>query len=160
MRRAPPSEFLVSRFGWWRGAIVAAAAASALALGAWGWLERDPARTLPAVLLGIATIAAAIVTAFQSRPVRLRWDGEHWYAPAEGAGDASAAAHRLIVAVDLGPWMLLCLRPVPSAPAARTLWIPIQRRGHEAQWHGMRRAVYFPRPSVGGPPVPEPQTHE
>jgi hypothetical protein len=47
------------------------------------------------------------------------------------------------VVIDLGPWMLL--RFTADAPP-RTTWLPVQRRGLEAQWHALRCAVYSPRP--------------
>jgi hypothetical protein len=162
MRRTPPTEFLVSHFGWWRAAIGATATLAATALAVWGWHRGGDASTVTGMVLGGLALAAALSAAGGSRPVRLRWDGEHWHIDgvAGGKDDGQGAQHGLVVAIDIGPWMLLRLRPVLPQPSVRTRWIPVQRRGHEAQWHGMRRAVYFPRSSAGGPPMAEPHPPE
>jgi hypothetical protein len=41
----------------------------------------------------------------------------------------------------------MLLRFTPDAPARMT-WLPVQRRGLEAQWHALRCAVYSPRPAA------------
>lgn len=164
MRRVLPTDFEVTHFGWWRGTIAMVAVLAASALAFWGWRQRGHALAMPAAALGVVALVGALSVAGRQGSTRLRWDGEHWYvdSPGDARDDPQGAPHRLVVAIDLGPWMLLKFLPVqaPGVAPARSRWLPVQRQGHEGQWHGMRRAVYFPRSSVGGPSLTEPHSPE
>jgi hypothetical protein len=81
------------------------------------------------------TMLALAVSLWRVPAQSLRWDGQVWR--------LDAVPGELTVAVDIGPWMLL--RFTPGA-GSRTRWLPVQRRGLEAQWHALRCAVYAPRP--------------
>ena len=43
--------------------------------------------------------------------------------------------------------MLLQFRAHDRSHSPRMIWLPVQRRGLEPQWHGLRCAVYSPRPA-------------
>ena len=150
MRTAPPSGFTLTRFGLWRCGVAVLCVAAAAALAGWVWPMRHDAALLAAAGLGLAACVAALAAVLRGPPAfRLRWVAPDWYVEAGRA--AAAGPYRLDVPVDLGVWMLLRLR----AEGRPSVWIPVQRRGHETQWHGLRRAVYFPRPTDGGPPAAE-----
>jgi hypothetical protein len=53
-------------------------------------------------------------------------------------------AGRVGVAVDLGAWLLLRFK---AEDTLRGRWLPVQRRGHELAWHGLRATVYCARPA-------------
>ena len=58
----------------------------------------------------------------------------------------------LEVAIDLGSFLLLRLRGGRGA-----VWLPVQRRGLEREWHALRCAVYSPPAAVAASPtVPHP----
>ena len=93
---------------------------------------------------GIAVLGASLVQ--RSRATHLRWDGLVWHLGP--IGDA-ATPGELHVAIDLGPWMLLRFSASLPDARARTSWLPVQRRGLEAEWHALRCAVYSPRTAPG-----------
>jgi hypothetical protein len=139
-----PLDFRISvrRFGVWRlGSALIGAAATAtacawavLSLGAVGWV---------AALFGCAGI---VITAVLARPVpafSLRWDTQAWHLePGSSRGQAGRTGH-IHVALDLGSWLLLRLS---SGSSRRVVWLPVQRRGHEADWPALRRTVHCARP--------------
>lgn len=157
MRPAPPPEFHLHRFGLWRGGIALLCMLAGAAVTAGWWPQRDDP------LVGaMAAVAAGIVgwAAWSARrpvSVRLRWDSQDWFVGLDGEREPAGPC-RLDVAIDLGIWMLL--RTMATDGAGRRVWIPAQRAGHEGQWHALRRAVYFPRPTVGAPPGAEPHLPE
>jgi hypothetical protein len=77
--------------------------------------------------------------ALHQRPIDLRWDGQAWYL---GDATSDAVPGELGVMLDLGAWMLLRFKPLPSG---KVVWLPVQRRGLEAEWHALRCAVYASR---------------
>ena len=87
------------------------------------------------IAVGALAVSACAVSLWHVPAQSLRWDGRAW--------QLDAAAGELSVAIDLGPWMLLCFMPEGRG---RCSWLPIQRRGLEAHWHALRCAVYSPRP--------------
>lgn len=94
---------------------VAALGASMLLLGTLGWwLAR---RTWPVA------------------PGHLRWDGVQWRCT--GRGDDTVLV-RLVVALDLGTWVLLRLHP---AAGARAQWRVASARAAGGAWHGLRLAL-------------------
>ena len=150
MRASPPIEVVLNRFGWWRGAVIVLALAAVSVLVAWIVSSRELQPTaviLAAGLAGLAFVGGALSIA-GVQPARLRWDGRSWQM---NGADAAHEPHAgsLQVAIDLGIWMLL--RFVADAPheGRRVVWLPVQRRGLEAQWHALRCAVHSP------PPVPD-----
>jgi hypothetical protein len=94
----------------------------------------------------------------------LRWDTRQWHlGPASTTGDEPHSG-RLAVAIDLGAWMLLRFQPDGAAGKRRSIWLPVQRRGLETQWHALRCAVYSARPAegheAGSRPAVSPESQE
>lgn len=87
----------------------------------------------------------------------LRWDTQQWHLGAASTLGQEPHAGRLMVALDLGAWMLL--RLIPSAVSASSVrlpaggWLPVQKRGHETHWHALRCTVYSARPVLAVPPA-------
>ena len=148
MRASPAFQITLRRFGVWRGAVAGLAASGALAASGW-WVGR--ASSTDAVLIASLAVAGALWVALASAsarvpPATLRWDGQHWHLGRAMSSDGAALAGELGVAIDLGPWMLLRFRPLAPGRRRTPTWLPVQRRGLEAQWHALRCAVYSPRP--------------
>jgi hypothetical protein len=95
------------------------------------WLLRlfDSASWPAAALAGAAGLLAWRGTAGQG--AMLVWDGQHW--------TADGVPGQLAVMMDLGPWMLLHLRP-DAAGSSRWLAVAVQEAG--PAWHGLRAAAY------------------
>ena len=130
MRAAPAVSVSCNRAGAWRGflALMPALAAAALVAWALGHLQRP---AWPALLVALPVAAVAWR---QARPeaVTLAWDGQHWR--------ADGCPGSLDLMLDLGPWMLLRLRP--DEPAQRVFWIPVSAADAGAARHALRAAVH------------------
>ena len=151
MRAAPAFQISLHRFGVWRGAVMLLAALGLAAIAAWT-IDRE---TVPAATAGglVALLVGGLAVSLASVPaVGLRWDGVRWHLGPPGSTSDDAVPGELVVAIDLGPWMLLRFEPAAPPPAPRARWLPVQRRGLEAQWHALRCAVYSPRPAPGAGP--------
>jgi len=152
MRTAPALQLEVRRFGIWQAAIAALTTAAMANIAAW---VASVAPYEPAVtwwLAGAASIAsvAAAVTLLRPSAFRLSFDAQGWKL---GGVLASSIARpgRIFVRVDLGFWMLLSFQPEPAAGPGLRRWLPLQRRGLEADWHALRCAVYSARPEPATP---------
>ena len=121
----------------WRAAVVALALAGAAVVAGWLVGRESPASIELMMLVAMAALLMfALATSLWRVPAQsLRWDGQVWL--------LDVAPGQLKVAIDLGPWMLLYFVPETEG---RMRWLPVQRRGLEAQWHALRCAVYSPRP--------------
>lgn len=97
----------------------------------------------------------------------LRWDGEGWLLQPLGPDGRPGAAPELPlqpprVAWDLGPALLLALRPRAAGPwpAGLPRWLPLQAGACAGDWGALRAALYSARPAgprpEGGPPTPPP----
>lgn len=140
-----PFQITVRRFGaWWLGCVSLVAVAAAVTVW-WARSAIDPHAlwlTGSGVLL-LGASGALLASALQLRPTSLRWDGQLWHiGPAAMAGQEPQSG-RMLVALDLGPWMLLRF---VAGGARGGRWLPVQRRGHEAGWHALRATVYCARP--------------
>ncbi len=141
----------------WRAGVAALALLASLALVSWWWLGSGE---LPTGLSGAVVVlgTAAIVSAWRLRAecgARLRWDGRAW---SLARGAAAPAEGSLVVALDLGAWMLL--RFDAAVPPARH-WVPAGRADLAGQWHAFRCAVYSARPAPGGSSAAaSPASHE
>ena len=146
MRAAPAFQVSLQRFGVWRGAVLSLVALGVTVMAAWLVTRESPPVSLTFVLVVVVlTLLAALGAALAKTPaVDLRWDGRAWYL---GAPSSDAISGELSVAIDLGPWMLLRFSPALPDARARVVWLPVQRRGLESQWHALRCAVYSPRPA-------------
>lgn len=151
MRASPAFHARVERFGAWRAAIAALLVIAGAALVAW-LASRDEftplSVRLAVAVLGVAVLLAA-ARAMRCRALDLHWDGQAWQVRHAHPTGGAPMAGRIAVALDLGAWMLLKFdrRDVPRH--RRTVWIPVQRRGLEAQWHALRCAVYCARSARG-----------
>ena len=94
-----------------------------------------------AALLTAATVALAISLARVGAGTLSCRDGE-WSFAADGGPSRSGP---LTVAIDWGSFLLLRLEPRPHGH----VWLPVQRRGLERDWHALRCAVYSP-PRLAG----------
>ena len=131
------------RFGAWRAAIATLASAAWLASLAWAVVSRDtvPVPLLAAVVAAATGIVATALTLRRVEPGTLRSESGQWsFTPF--ASPAVPESGELVVAIDLGSFMLLSF--LPAGQSRR--WLPAQRRGLEADWHALRAAVHAPRP--------------
>ena len=149
MRAAPAIQISLTRFGAWRAAVLAPTLVAMLT--ATGWLAGQAGLTLatkvPLILLVAGSMLWLGASLIRLPTVQLAWDGQGWALRRAAPIGIEPVAGALSVAIDLGSWMLL--RFVPAAPAlrsGRTIWLPVQRVGIEAQWHALRCAVYSPHP--------------
>jgi hypothetical protein len=143
---APPSfQITVCRFGVWRVACAGLATLSFAVTAGWAIsaTRAHPAWLALSVFFLAAAFLGLLLQAWRLAPTSLRWDGQLWHVgPASTTGQEPRSG-RLVVALDLGAWMLL--RFVAEG-ARRGAWLPVQRRGHELAWHGLRATVYCARP--------------
>jgi hypothetical protein len=147
MRAAPAFQVSLRRFGVWQGAVWALVAVGLGSTAAWlATHERPLHMGLPfiAALTAMAVLVLGVSLA-RTPPADLRWDGLVWYL---GARTDEPSPGRLAVAIDLGSWMLLRFVPEPTEIRRPATWLPVQRRGLEADWHGLRCAVFSPRPAL------------
>ena len=151
MRAAPAIQVSLRRFGQWRAAVLALGGLAIAALCAWlnGRPSPIDAGVFAVVGLSAMAIAALAVSLARVAPMSLRWDGLAWHLADHDAAKGDALPGDIDVAFDLGPWMLLRFKPTAPGARPRIRWLPVQRRGIESQWHGLRCAVYSPRPEPG-----------
>ena len=147
MQAAPAIELSVQRFGAWNGLLMALGAAAMASCGTW-FAERS--EDLPVWSAGL--IAATLLTAWvgiglsiRRRPVRLRWDSQRWYLTEPKRQPQEIGPMQVQVMIDSGAVMLLKFVPDSGSNPLSVRWLPVQRRGVEAQWHALRCAVYSPR---------------
>ena len=140
MRASPACQVTLQHFGVWRAAVLGLSLSGAASVA--GWLAgREAAMSTPlvaAMLVAVPALAALVWSLLRTPARSLRWDGQAWHLDAI-PGDVA-------VVIDLGPWMLLRFT---AAEPDQITWLPVQRRGIDAQWHALRCAVYSPRPLVG-----------
>lgn len=117
-------------------------------LGAWVSTRELPVDTLLFVAAAAATSAMfAVAASLIRQPAKnLRWDGRAWHL---GFATAEPSVGDISVAIDLGSWMLLRFTEMRTGVRSRVIWLPLQRRGLEPQWHALRCAVYSPRQRIG-----------
>jgi hypothetical protein len=147
---APPHFQITLRYrSVWRAAGAAAVVLTACAVAAW---SRTAAGAYPlwvgfAWLVLVTAGTLILRDAWSAQSLSLRWDGQRWHlGPARTAG-MEPSAGRLDVMMDLGPWMLLCFQADGPEPRPARTWLPVQRRGHEGDWHLLRATVYCARPA-------------
>ena len=148
MRPAPACQVSLQRFGVWRAAVLGLAALGIASIAGWTFTRDRPVDTLLIFVAALSALSTALLGAslvHHPRAAHLRWDGLAWHLGP--IGDA-ATPGELQVVLDLGSWMLLRFSAALPDARARTLWLPVQRRGLEAEWHALRCAVYSPRPAL------------
>lgn len=140
MHAPPDFRISVRRFGVWRVASALVAAVSTAVACAWLLLafESEPWMVATLAFNGLVLVA---VMGRPIAPIRLNWDGQVWHlGPDRGQASTNGG---LRVMLDLGNWMLLRFLP---ASGRRTVWVPVQRLGHETEWAGLRHTVFGARP--------------
>ena len=156
MRTSPAINVVLARFGVWRTAIALLAAAALGAIWAWWstWGTEQPQNTgytlLAAVVLASGAVIALAALLASVKPTALRWDGQVWWMQRVKRGLAAgreAVAGEIVVAIDLGMWMLLRFEPAIRGAWLRCVWLPVQRGGIETEWHALRCALYSPKPA-------------
>lgn len=130
-----------------RNTLVAAAAAALLA---WAWVVIDDGDAARAVLAlpGLLPIIAAAAWRGEERG-RLAMEGGFWCFE-DAASDPARQSGELIVAMDLGAWMLLSFRCGGGRWFRNRRWFALARCDMPATWQAFRRAVYSPRLSPAG----------
>jgi len=139
-----------------RAGVVVLVAASLAGLIAWSLsgVPVGPGVRAAALVAASAAVALAGVL-WPSVERRLRWDGRQWFV---GVADRPAEDDRpaeVEVMLDLGACMLLRVR-AESPSGARVTWLAVQPDSVVGSWHGLRCALYSPRPAPGGAAADEP----
>ena len=147
MRASPAFQISLQRFGQWQAAVGALALLGMLALAIW-WLQYESTH-VGAVASGLCMTAAVVLALAYSLArvpaLRLRWDGQAWHLAPASASDDAAVPGELAVMLDFGAWLLVRFTPLTASQRPVVSWLPIQRRGVEAQWHALRCALHAPR---------------
>lgn len=150
MRAFVAAQFTVSRFGAWRIAVGSVAGVAVLLLASWcvalRGLQGASIDLLAALGILIAVGLAMQLTRLQA--CSLRWDGRTYFLGLADQGGDESEHGSVTVVIDLGTWMLLRFAGDRGSPRRSATWLPVQRRGMEAQWHALRCAVYSPRPEA------------
>jgi hypothetical protein len=140
MRETPPFEVRLDHFGVWRAAVAVVAFGAVASVSAWAWStaaahagENVAWIFMVAAALIVAALAAAVSLARVSSGVLARRDGGWSFAPRSGP----EVAGTLTVALDWGAFFLLHI----DRERGR-VWLPVQRRGLERDWHSLRCALY------------------
>jgi hypothetical protein len=153
MRERVLFEVVVRRFAVWRVAVASIAMAAVAAPIAWAVSRAGSSPPGDAVLsaalaaLLVALTLAVAISISRNAPVVLACRDGAWSFAAEGS---TPRAGTLVVTIDVGSFMLLRLN---GATGGR-LWLPVQRRGLEREWHALRCAAYSPPPSTPAPIEP------
>ena len=152
MRESVFFELRLRRFGVWRVAVWLVAGAAIAAVAAWtvAMLDSQP-ETGRALVTAIAAGLLLATTGLAISLTRLEGglltgrDGIWAFVPDSGQPRTGT----LEVAVDPGAFLLLRL-----VEQRRTIvWLPVQRRGVESQWHALRCAAYSPPPLAASAPT-------
>jgi hypothetical protein len=151
MRESLVFEVHLRRFRVWRSAIGAVALAAVASVVAWGLATiaaHDDGGLAVVVevvaVLMLATLTVAVSLGRVPAGVLAGRDGAWTFTP-----DARPSrSGPLAVAMDWGSFLLL---RIDAGPHAR-VWLAVQRRGLEHDWHALRCAVYSP-PRLAGTPT-------
>ena len=149
MHASPPFQMIVRHFGIWRVGVTLLVALATIVVAGWATqaLERHAVWVWAAVVLLALSSTLLLTQVWRLRAMSLRWDSQRWQlAISNAAGHEEAPSGCLTVSVDLGAWMLLHFKPDHATVLQRGTWLPVQRRGHEADWHVLRCTVYCARP--------------
>ena len=123
--------------GAWRWVVTLLPTLATAALLAWAaaHLQLPSASAWLAVALITSLVALVALLAWRrARPhaLLLAWDGQRW--------TADGCAGDLDLMMDLGPWMLLRLRP--DDRTRRAVWIPVSATDAGTARHALRAAIY------------------
>ena len=120
--------------GAWRCVLTLLPALATAALLAWAaaQLQLPSASAWPAMALIASLVALVAWRRARPQALLLAWDGQRW--------TADGCAGDLDLMMDLGPWMLLRLRP--DDRTRRAVWIPVSATDAGAARHALRAALY------------------
>ena len=123
--------------GAWRWVVTLLPALATAALLAWAAAHLQlPSTSAWLAVASITSLVAlvALVAWRRARPhaLLLAWDGQRW--------TADGCAGDLDLMMDLGPWMLLRLRPDDTT--RRAVWIPVSATDASSARHALRAALY------------------
>jgi hypothetical protein len=135
-RHAPAVRLVLHEDRSWRQARRAGGAVVVTGTLAWALMHAAAAPwSGPAVALLSLVLAASVARLSGTAGQReLHWDGATW--------QLDERPCELHVALDLGAWLLLSVTP----GGGRRRWLALSRTDHPAAWHGLRCALYCPRP--------------
>jgi hypothetical protein len=145
MRPAPAVAVSCNGGKAWRALQALLPAIAAAALTAFTLLHLELA-AWPAWLLVAAAVGLLAWRLARLHQQLLRWDGQVW------SVDGTPGA--LAVMIDIGPALLLRLRPEPRG-AVR--WIAVTQAEAASAWHALRAAVYSRPPKPTAPRVRPPE---
>lgn len=143
-RSAPSVHVLISRFEYWNTGLTVLSLASLVSLSSWlvvfdGQL---PALALASMIAGSVLLLLKLMLTLRGTATSLRWDGQRWHAgPAHLVGSEPWVVS-VTVRINLSSWMLLELRSDQVEFPAKLVWVPLQRKGMETHWHGLRCALF------------------
>jgi hypothetical protein len=145
MQSASALQVTIRCFGIWNTALGLLSVAVVSAVAGWLLTWHDEPAAWSAGLLPVLALVGlgGVISLVRRHPIGLRWDTQRWYVtePHGGASEMDACGVRVML--DLGGWMLLRYRADASPPYPwRGGWLPVQRRGIEAQWQSLRCAVH------------------
>ena len=156
MRTSPSCVVELRRFEVWRVAVCGVAAIAIAALAAWGGLALAN-RTASSIPIATAAIVAALASLLAAKSLLRVQAGTLaslagiWTFTFESDGIEHIESGALAVAIDAGAFMLLVLTRLHGSNRLARRWLPVQRRGLEADWHALRCAVYSPPPVTPDP---------
>jgi hypothetical protein len=142
MRAAPPVDAALDTGGRERMLTVLLHALAGAVLGGWLTLHAEW-RAVSTWVAALVSSSAALATlgwwlarrTWPAAPGHLRWDGSQWCCSGSGVEMPLA---RVVVALDLGTWLLLRLHP---ADGSQLLWRAASARTARGAWHGLRVAL-------------------
>jgi hypothetical protein len=153
MRERPSCVVELRRFGVWRSAVALVAVAAIAAMAAWAGLALANRASDSAAIAAVATALAGLSLWLAASLARVDGgtlacvDGG-WTLAYRRYGVDRIEAGALTVALDLGSFLLLTLTRTGGPRRLARRWLPVQRRGLEADWHALRCAVYSPPPAA------------
>ena len=157
MRVSPTLQVTVCRYAaWhWSCAFCIGAALTSLAVW-WALLAKPPSGVETALAAASVVVGLVALGRLRSPAVDLRWDSQRWWIDSPDAHLREREVARVEAVIDFSFWMLLRVRLAAARPWAAVVWIPVQRRGLESQWHALRCAVYTSSASTvdSAPQVP------
>ena len=103
-----------------------------------------------AAALAAAAVVLTAVSLVRTSHGDLCREGGSWSFAPLGSGAGATETGELMIAIDLGVFMLLVLRR-PGRAGRR--WLPVQRSGQEMNWHALRCAARAPRVQVAALPA-------
>ena len=150
MRASPPIDIELSRSRAWLAFVVTVVLGVTVVIACWFALVlREPA-PLPMAAIGLAALTLALLGWSLGLTRRiggcLSWTGQRWELEDGAPGGSPRRAGHVAVVIDLGSWLLL--RFTSSADEGDTArWLPVERRGHEGEWHALRCALHSSGPA-------------